>query len=56
MGNGTILSLTFFRITDTEIRDGRGIKIWLDGARYEGYWRTNKASGKGRFIHADGDV
>ena len=23
---------------------------------YEGYWKDNKANGKGRLIHADGDV
>jgi hypothetical protein len=32
-------------IKDTDIRDGRGIQIWLDGSRYEGYWRNNKANG-----------
>jgi hypothetical protein len=38
------------------VRDGRGIQIWLDGSRYEGFWRVNKANGRGRLIHADGDV
>ena len=23
---------------------------------YEGFWQDNKANGKGRLIHADGDV
>jgi hypothetical protein len=23
---------------------------------YEGYWLSNKTTGKGRLIHADGDV
>jgi hypothetical protein len=23
---------------------------------YEGYWKNGKANGKGRLIHADGDV
>jgi hypothetical protein len=23
---------------------------------YEGYWRNDKANGKGRLIHSDGDV
>jgi hypothetical protein len=23
---------------------------------YEGWWKDNKANGKGRLIHADGDV
>lgn len=43
-------------IKDTDIRDGRGIQIWLDGSRYEGYWKNNKANGLGRLIHADGDI
>ena len=43
-------------LKDTDIRDGRGVQIWLDGSRYEGYWRENKANGRGRLIHADGDV
>ena len=38
------------------MREGRGIQIWLDGSRYEGYWINNKANGFGRLIHADGDV
>jgi hypothetical protein len=27
------------------VREGRGIQIWLDGSRYEGYWKNNKANG-----------
>ena len=27
-----------------------------DGARYEGEWKDNKACGKGKFWHVDGDV
>ena len=46
----------FYRIIDKDIRDGRGVQIWLDGSRYEGYWKNNKANGRGRLIHADGDV
>ena len=30
--------------------------MWPDGARYEGFWRYNKACGKGKFWHVDGDV
>ena len=26
-----------------------------DGAKYEGEWIDNKASGKGKFWHVDGD-
>ena len=27
-----------------EIRHGRGIQVWIDGSRYEGYWINNKAN------------
>ena len=30
--------------------------IWPDGARYEGEWIENKANGKGKFWHVDGDT
>jgi hypothetical protein len=43
-------------IKDSDVRDGRGIQIWLDFSRYEGYWSNNKANGRGRLIHADGDI
>jgi hypothetical protein len=38
------------------LRSGRGIQIWPDGSKYEGYWNNDMANGKGRLIHADGDV
>lgn len=50
------LIIICFRIADSDVRDGKGIQIWLDGSRYEGYWKNNKANGRGRLIHADGDV
>jgi hypothetical protein len=37
-------------------RHGPGVQVWPDGAKYEGEWRLNKANGKGKFWHADGDV
>jgi hypothetical protein len=50
-------------------RDGMGVQIWPDGkfhydsfnilhlgSVYEGYWKNDKANGKGRLIHADRDV
>ena len=43
-------------IEGTNIRQGYGIQIWSDGSKYEGWWRDNKANGRGRLIHADGDV
>jgi hypothetical protein len=30
--------------------------VWVDGSTYEGYWKRDKANGRGRLIHADGDV
>ncbi len=30
--------------------------MWPDGSIYEVYWKNDKANGKGRLIHADGDV
>ena len=42
--------------TGTEERCGYGIQKWVDGAVYEGYWFENKASGKGTFWHAEGDI
>jgi hypothetical protein len=39
-----------------DMKHGYGVQVWPDGARYEGYWRFNKACGKGKFWHVDGDV
>ena len=41
---------------DKNERHGTGMQKWNDGAMYEGYWRNDKANGKGRLIHANGDV
>jgi hypothetical protein len=38
------------------MRDGIGTQEWPDKARYEGEWRDNRASGKGKFYHVDGDI
>jgi hypothetical protein len=37
-------------------RDGRGIQIWPNGSRYDGYWKDGMAHGQGRLVHAMGDV
>jgi hypothetical protein len=37
------------------LREGRGIQVWQDGSKYEGYWKNDQANGYGRLIHADGD-
>lgn len=41
---------------DSKLRYGRGIQIWLDGSKYEGYWKNDKANFKGKLTHADGDI
>ena len=38
------------------MRHGYGIQVWPDGARYEGYWLNDKANGKGKFYHVEGDI
>ena len=35
---------------------GFGFQVWPDGSIYEGYWKNDKANGRGRLIHADSDV
>ena len=42
--------------TLTLMRHGRGIQIWSDGSKYEGYWKNDKANIRGKLTHADGDV
>jgi hypothetical protein len=42
--------------TESNQRHGRGIQIWVDGSRYEGYWKKDKANVRGKLIHADGDI
>ena len=37
-------------------RHGKGLQSWNDGSMYEGYWKNDKANGRGRLIHANGDV
>jgi len=38
------------------IKHGRGIQFWQDGAIYIGYWQKGKACGKGKMFHAYGDI
>ena len=44
------------RDISTNLRHGRGIQIWVDGSKYEGYWKNDKANFKGKLTHADGDI
>lgn len=39
-----------------DVREGYGVQVWTDGAKYEGYWKDNMAEGRGIFWHAEGDV
>jgi len=34
--------------------NGPGRLIHADGDVYEGYWKNDKAHGKGKYIHMDG--
>ena len=43
-------------ISSPNQRYGRGVQVWIDGSRYEGYWKTDKANIRGKLIHADGDI
>lgn len=41
---------------DQELRDGRGVQIWKNGSRYDGFWKNGMAHGLGRLVHAEGDI
>lgn len=30
--------------------------IWKNGSRYDGFFKDNKADGRGRLIHPEGDI
>ena len=38
------------------MKHGYGCQKWKDGAKYEGNWKFNKACGRGKFWHVDGDI
>ena len=38
------------------LREGKGIKYWNDGSRYEGDWKNDKREGKGIFYWKNGDI
>jgi hypothetical protein len=54
MENGAIFQGEWDTVSN--LRDGRGIVIWKNGSRYDGYFKNGKANGYGRIIHAEGDV
>ena len=41
---------------NNNIQHGRGIKFWLDGNAFIGYWQNGKACGKGILYHFNGDI
>ena len=43
-------------VKNNNIRHGRGIQIYANGAKYFGQWKKNHASGKGKLIHPNGEV
>ena len=42
--------------TEKNIKEGRGILIWPNGAKYTGYFQNNMQNIKGKIYHADGDI
>lgn len=46
----------FGQWSEDGMREGRGVQIWRDGSKYEGYWSNDKAQGPGRLIHQDGSM
>lgn len=40
----------------SNLREGRGIAVYLDGSIYEGIWKNGKKHGSGRLIFESGDV
>jgi len=37
-------------------RHGRGIQVWKDGSRYEGYWIEDKGNNKGKLVNPNGSI
>lgn len=50
--NFTILNKNYY---ENKKKEGFGIQIWKDGAKFVGYFIDNKAYGNGRFSHIEGD-
>lgn len=39
-----------------DVREGRGIQVFIDGGYYEGYFKDNQTAKVGRLVFADGDM
>ena len=55
MENGKYRIIIMIRNLETNQRHGRGIQVWCNGTRYEGYWKNDKANIRGKLSHADED-
>lgn len=40
----------------SQLKQGQGTQIWIDGARYVGQWNEGRACGQGTFYHTNGDI
>ena len=34
--------------------EGKGVRSWADGSKYEGEWKASMMDGFGEFVYADG--
>ena len=39
-----------------KMRHGFGVQTWPDGTKYEGEFKYNKAQGKGKYFHKNGEI
>ena len=46
--NGNARMDAYLQKVGTEIREGKGTYIWLDGSTYDGYFKDSKTTGFGR--------
>jgi hypothetical protein len=35
---------------------GKGVQVWADGSKYEGYWKHGMANGRGRLTQPNGQI
>ena len=52
--NGNYLYPTYYRLLDSQTKEGKGILMsGKTGDIYEGWWKSNKQNGLGRYIWGD---